>query len=949
MQLDRLLHKTGRLEMTAEAGRAIAVGFALLTAAVLAALLADAVFALPTVLLVALDVLLAGLGLGLLVYLARSIIVHWYDPRRIARLIEQRTKRSDSGLINAVDLIAAPPDDHASATLVEAAIARGDSAAAAIRPREVVSFGHLRKPALILLALAAIAVALLVLTPDLLKTAAARLLDPRGDHPPFTFLQFDVQATPKRIYQGRPATVTARLSGGEGLISLPDEANIVLADPPGHVLPMVHHGDGRFVLQIEKATESFRFYVDTPSGRSPVHTLTVLPAPRIVTATVRYEYPTYTGWPSRTEPLRRRGLRALVGTSAHLRITADLPLSGASLTVHPITGRGEARRIALAPDAADAKVVAGVVPITAGGRYELRIHAANGAEGREIHEGPIVCVPDLPPTLDILEPQPLLVAPVNWTVHVSIHAVDDVGIARLQILRSINGFGPYPIELPVRPAATTDLIAGYDFDLAALGARPGDTITYYASVVDNHPSGSRMADSPTQVIRVISEEQYLQHARRAYRMQHVLDEIGRLQDKLRKLEEAREKLRKKIEKFHKELQESKGPLTDQQLKDLKALEEELKKHVEAIEALARQMQQRAEQRQIYDFEKEYADMLRRRAEQLRKLAEEIKKPKRRLEILTRERKPEKVRLFIPLSDALRALADPEFLHEIGEMLQLTEEEFRKLMKVDALIASGERIVAIAKLQRELADRLGQFRNKEKLSATEQIRARRLAANQRDLARQLAETLERMEKRAADAEADLPKMAASAREIIKKVKSLGILKDQRDAARLAEVGHGRYAHRAAESAAKKLEGLIEDLRDEEGMPLDGLRGAGLDDLDGQLRLTRARLKQCLVQLAQGRGIPGGQGGSGTGYYGSRAPVTLAGPHAGGQGPFGHDDVGRGPIDPTQNTGGPRPKPGEQIDPGQVNPRATVGGGMPGVPIRYRTEAEAYFRRLADESK
>ena len=112
-------------------------------------------------------------------------------------------------------------------------------------------------------------------------------------------------------------------------------------------------------------------------------------------------------------------------------------------------------------------------------------------------------------------------------------------------------------------------------------------------------------------------------------------------------------------------------------------------------------------------------------------------------------------------------------------------------------------------------------------------------------------------------------------------------------------------------------------------------------------------QSLRQLALGRGIPG-QGNSGPGsdgYYGTQNFVRVMGSRGSGDSPDAR--TGRGNQSRAQGTGrANRGSPAERLDPEASAARARGGAGvgaMQGVPARYRQLAEAYFRRLADESK
>lgn len=191
---------------------------------------------------------------------------------------------------------------------------------------------------------------------------------------------------------------------------------------------------------------------------------------------------------------------------------------------------------------------------------------------------------------------------------------------------------------------------------------------------------------------------------------------------------------------------------------------------------------------------------------------------------------------------------------------------------------------------------------------------------------------------------LPKMSSSVADLVEQIRQLNVLRDQTDAAVLSQAGRGRYAWRAADDAANKLESLVRQCQNPGGQ--------ASEDIDSPLGLTAEQISLSLDQLAQSRGLPGtGTGNSGSGYYGSRTNINLLGPHASkGKGQTEADMQGTGDGTGSQRKGsGQNGQDPESIVPGQAAGRGQNVPSMPGVPIRFRSLVEEYFRRLADESK
>jgi hypothetical protein len=599
------------------------------------------------------------------------------------------------------------------------------------------------------------------------------------------------------------------------------------------------------------------------------------------------------------------------------------------------------------PVAGEPNVVRGQFPLNCNGRFRIELVAAEGVEGNEPLDGSITCLDDLPPTVEFEQPATDVIAPANWKVPVTVSAADDVRVSRIALHRGVNGWGPWSIDLPLDAPSPRLARAEYVFDLPALGARPGDVIAYYATAFDNYPGGLHSADTARLVIRVVSQEDYLTFLRTKYRMEEVLEEIENYRRRLEELRELGEELARQYEEMREKIGPDGDKAADEDRKALADLAVRQAQYERLAQDLAADMFKRARQQEIYDFERAYSEMLAASAAGLQERAGQSRGHRDRLEgfPLTGFSKRG---LAAYVKEGAELFQDQQQHNaQAQEQVAKTDKEMEAIRQADELLALVERLQAIAGQQRGLADRLAIFRNKENLGPSEQIRAKRMADEQSALEGDLQETLQQMEDLAPKAGGNLPRMSASVLKLAGLVRQLKVDRDQRDAARLAAAGSGRYAHVSGESAARKLESLM---RECQGGTSAGAAG---DDLDQALGLTKAALGQSLQQLSMGRGIPGmgreGQGRGEGGYYGSAARVSLVGPR-GGSGQGAQPRTGYGTGRGGSGSGAGAAGSAERIDAGAAGRGASVGqGGMPGVPMRYRPLAESYFRRLAEESR
>lgn len=945
--LPSLLRRAGRLTLTAEVARAVFAAFALLLAAGLTALVLDAVLGLHPWGLLTVDLLLVALLSGTALYTARQAWRNRYNPRRLARLIEERLDVEDSRLINSVDLQDLA-DRSTSYELVRKSVQSGDDLAAQLSPVRVVDLRRLlRASAIAVGALLGVWLTYMA-APRLFAMVVPRYLDPTGDHPPFTLLTFEITTSPEKVFQGKPATISAKISGPQR----PDQANLVFVGAGGgERIPMFRNEEGLFVLPIERAASSREFYIETPQGRSERQMLTVLPVPCFEKADVVYQFPKYTGWPSTGHELDSRGIRGLEKTEVVVSATATMPLREGKLEifppdeVQPATLATPTQVVPLETDARDVNRVSGHFTLGANGHYRMRLVGVNGIESHETREGAIVSVPDQNPQVAILDPEPLVVAVEGWKVPVTIQAVDDVGIERVMLFTGVNGWGPDPARLEIQAVQPNVARARCEFDLAKLGARAGDIITYYASAYDNHPSGTHFADTPTCVIHVITLEEFTKAARQNYRVEQLEEEFEALRKRLDELKNRRERLLDEMSKLQAKLERGE-PLSEDELKKLEQDEALLKEFAAEAQALAKDLQKRAAQNPLYDFEKSYHETLEGLSKQLQRQAASADQLREQVARLRKEPQNKSSRRGVRDSAQKMSNEKEPFDEPTQKELEKTEHDIEKMRQADELVSQGERLRTAILQQRELADRMAQFRDRKNLTADDRERVERLAKEQDLLRQEVDEAKTELSKAANAAQKSLPNMAGGAKQLCQAIDKLHVGDDQGQAARAARSGDGQAASDAAESAAKKLDSLLSKCCTPKG-------GARSGDLDGCFKLPKPGLEQSLEQLSQGRQLPGlgTKGGQGSGFAGSRTRMSVFGPHQVSQGTSDAPrSTGRGPQgkgDRGSGREGEALRGAESLNPAARQAARSAAGNLHGVPVGYREQAEAYFKRIAKE--
>jgi hypothetical protein len=264
-----------------------------------------------------------------------------------------------------------------------------------------------------------------------------------------------------------------------------------------------------------------------------------------------------------------------------------------------------------------------------------------------------------------------------------------------------------------------------------------------------------------------------------------------------------------------------------------------------------------------------------------------------------------------------------------------------------MLSQADRIRHVIQQQRELADRLQPFQNMNQLTEQQQRRAARLAREQEMLRQELDEALSALEQAAQQAAETLPKTSGDASRLCQGIRQSGAMADQDQAAQSARGGQGQGAHQAAAEAAEKLEAFLSQC--------DNAGSSAPGDLDRGLALSQSGIRNSLQQMAQGRAMPGlksGQGQSGRGMGGSMSRFSLRGPSmpmtgsADGRSGRMTARQAKGRYDGSESANDAQAAESISVD--SRFGTATGAGNLRGVPVGYRDQAEAYFRRLSEET-
>ncbi|MEX0778027.1 MAG: hypothetical protein WD042_20175 [Phycisphaeraceae bacterium] len=198
--------------------------------------------------------------------------------QREARHIEAQQGRADNALINAVALpIEAARGDAVTGALSRRVHERADRLAHQVDPAAMIDRRERRDAALRLLGVVLLWLAALIVQPRMFATGLIRLVDPLGDHPPFSQTVFEVSYEPREPMAGQEVMVTARLTGKVPqrveLVQL-DDTDRQMARWPMHAMKDQAPGAGVFERRLVNLRQPITFRIAAGDGWSKKVTIT---------------------------------------------------------------------------------------------------------------------------------------------------------------------------------------------------------------------------------------------------------------------------------------------------------------------------------------------------------------------------------------------------------------------------------------------------------------------------------------------------------------------------------------------------------------------------------------------------------------------------------------------------------------------------------------------------
>jgi hypothetical protein len=733
-----------------------------------------------------------------------------------------------------------------------------------------------------------------------------RILHPSRDIPPFTGLVFAITPETPQITYGGDATINVAISGK------PVKSQVYLLTRSGsseYRSACFQEGPGRYAQKLEKVIQPVEFAFATGRARSQWHKVDLLLQPRIARADVTIIPPAYTGRPKQSNLAGKAPLAAIAGSQAIVTMTSNRPLKEGSLQIHPANEAGIESVVAAEP----------VGPHTLSFHWVMRENAdlnfticdvRGTPNGDPFHLAQQV-TPDQPPQAVITEPGAYALATPESVVNLCGYAEDDLGLSRVDLVRTMVGFRDRSKHLG--PDTTqTRLEFSSQLELSKLGVAPGQTLEFYAEASDTNPSLMGIGTSPVCRIEIISTENYAQMVRDRTTLEEFIQRYEVLSDQLESLAQSLKKL-----------EEAADSGSDSQKEAaLKESQEMAKKAAELFAKMAADFP-------AFDSDKA-----------LSKAAKEIGSRVQGVQKKLGDLKPSAP----DLSKAAK---------ELSQELGLAEQEMQEQKKTGEEIAAVSRVMeTVADFQKVVLEQTELERQLNRLARSgdpEDLRKMpTLSERQKEIAQELKTAIHELSKRRADLPKGYENLDMTAAEFLAGLEPMNVPQDMESGATALENQNGREGARLASVALEKLRKMLSNCKGMGGM-CQGELGFKVPD---PLNQTMRQMLQSLLCRATGSGSSGGSG-TGTGTSGSAESgesmggnsslnTMVFGPARGGfnnnkSGPFGN---GAGPAR-GGNQGVNRVQGSAQISTSEPVALKSKGWPMENVPEKYRNAVKQYF--------
>ncbi len=564
--------------------------------------------------------------------------------------------------------------------LIDKALWQGSKELTALRFPATLPWHSLRRALGFTLTVLFLFAGLCLLNGAAVKTIAARLLHPYADVPPYSPLQFEVTpAFPKVVY-GSDAELEVKVTGGavpEGVVLLTRED----VSAPINTAGAFAMGGGRFGQRLQRVTQPVQIAFAAGAARSPWLTVDVMRQPRVESVMLKIIPPPYSRRPAREFALGTSELVALAGSEIEARISSNRPLSGGEVTLTPPRSLSRDKPETIVARASGGREVTLRWKVKSACLVRLDLKDITGASSAAPVELEQKMLPDNPPVVSLESPAGVTLATPESEVPLKMEVEDDLGLARIDLVRKLSGFRDRGRRL-TDDAAEQVFALDEKLEMKKLGVEPGQTLELHAEAHDHNPSLMGIASSSVGRIQIISTADYAD----LMRARTTLEEF---QARFSALNEAVEQVREALEKG-----------------DPAAAQQAMQQAQQLAEAMAKDFQAFDAEKQVATEAQKIAQMMKGMQQQVATASkEEMEKMKQELGEAAKSTQAlkEKGKQFAEIGRVLEMSAEFKAMHAQQQRLtQQLEELAREIMLGD--MRNAAKLDSLSRQQQAVLDR-----------------------------------------------------------------------------------------------------------------------------------------------------------------------------------------------------------------------------------------------------
>lgn len=482
--------------------------------------------------------------------------------------------------------------------------------------------------------------------------------------------------------------------------------------------------ESRYHVKLENVTQTIEYYISAKGTESERYRITVAHDPIVNRFQLELSFPRYTQLSSQVLEENTGDVSALVGTGVQFDGETNKPLASAALKFEkspPVKLKvlGGTR-------------MAGNFIVQHGEKYHIDLIDEDGISNSQPIVYTIHIIEDAEPNVEIVAPGKDVTLDESMNVNLRIDVEDDYGVKEIRLLYRVEGLneGDTIVTLKTYDPPQTTAYIEFAWDIDSIGIFPEDVVSYHVEAIDSdNVTGPNVGKSNTYSIRFPSVEELYEaiEAEQEFEQQGV----EALFSKQAEVNAAIDDLLGKIRKS-KEITSKDKKLIQQVFETQKQIEQTSKDLVEDMKQTAEQM----EKNQLFELQtvQKYQE-LRELMEQA--LSETHKELLRNLSEALQQRQ---------LSEQEKKLMETHFNQEqFLQQLDRLKELYQQIILEQQLEAAAKQALDLAERQNRLMDTVNELINRaSQFSEEVGIRSERLAKQEKRVMDDLESLHERLD-------------------------------------------------------------------------------------------------------------------------------------------------------------------------------------------------------------